>query len=27
LMIKFGGDSVNELKRNFDAYRRQLAEY
>ena len=27
LTIKFGGDSVNELKRNFDAYRRQLADF
>jgi len=27
LTIKFGGDSVDELKRNFEAYRRQLEEY
>jgi len=27
LTIKFGGDHVGELKRNFEAYRRQLADY
>jgi chorismate synthase len=27
LTLKFGGDSIDELKRNFDAYRRQLADF